>query len=168
MAEVAEVQFPHPLAAVEHHDGVCTGSPTSTLSQRTQNNGYEPPGELEGKCSSKAAFIFTLTGLQFFLFHLDIGYVFTLGCCHVVYVFASCCSMGTFVARPVFLRCSKTSLSNKIVFCLFSSGISLHLVWSYGLFTGVSGFVFHPGCLLYCYLVMATINVFVRAGGLWM
>ena len=25
MAEVAEVQFPHPLAAVEHHDGVCTG-----------------------------------------------------------------------------------------------------------------------------------------------
>ena len=59
-------------------------------------------------------------------------------------------------------------LSNKIVFCLFSRGISLHFVRSYGWFTGVSGFVFHPGCLLYYYLVMATINVFVRARGLWM
>lgn len=74
------------------------------------------------------------------------------------------------LAASSFVAQRHLCLSNKIVFCFSSSGMSLHFVWSFGRFTGVSGFVsfFHSRCLLYYYLVMATINFFVRARGLWM
>ena len=64
------------------------------------------------------------------------------------------------LAASSFVAQRHLCLSNKIVFCFFSSGMSLHFVWSFGRFTGISGFVFHSRCLLYYYLVMATINFF--------